>query len=319
MTTVTSTAKAADAPHPPSGGAGKGTTSSERRRRERRAGWLFVLPDAIGLLIFLGIPMVLTFVLSFFRVNGFGEYDFVGFANFERMFSDPQFTSSLLRSCVYIVILVPLLFVVSLALAILVTKKIPMIGVFRSAFFVPYVVSLVVVGLVWQFMLTDKVGVVSRVFSGIGVEASWLGDPKYALASVIVVTVWYQMGYYMIIFMAGIQDIPKEYYEAATIDGAGGWASFKSITWPLLRPTSFFVLLTSTIAALTGGLDLIYVLTKGGPANSTTLVIFYIFQQAFQYGEFGYAAAMSTFLVLVMLVISMVIFAVTRGGRFDND
>lgn len=292
---------------------------NDRSRRERRAGWLFLLPDAVGLIVFLGIPMALTFVLSFFRVNGFGEYTFVGLANFQRMFSDPQFTSSLVRSLVYVVVLVPVLFAVSLGLALLVTRKIPMIGVFRSAFFVPYVVSLVVVGLVWQFMLADKVGVVSRAFSGIGVDTSWLGDPKVALLAVIVVTVWYQMGYYMIIFMAGIQDIPKEYLEAARMDGAGAWSTFRSITWPLLRPTSFFVLLTSTIAALTGGLDLIYILTKGGPANSTTLVIFYIFQQAFQYGEFGYAAAMSTFLVLVMLLISLLIFKVTRGGRFDND
>ena len=290
-----------------------------RERRERRVAVGFLLPDAVGLVVFLAVPMVLTLVLAFLRVSGFGDYEFVGLANFQRMFADPQFTSSLLRTLVYIVALVPSLFVVSLGLALLVTKRIPWIGLFRSAFFVPYVVSLVVVGLVWQFMLTDKVGVVSRGFASLGLSPSWLGDPRFALASVIVVTVWYQMGYYMIILMAGIQDIPKEYFEAATIDGAGGWATFRDITWPLLRPTSFFVLLTSTIAALTGGFDLIYVLTKGGPANATTLVVFYIFQQAFQFGEFGYAAAMSSFLVIVMVVLSALIFRVTRGGRFDDE
>lgn len=297
---------------------GRGRPTS-REQRERRAALWFVLPDSLGLLVFLGIPMLLTVVLAFFRVNGFGEYAFVGLANFQRMFADPQFVSSLLRTVVYIVALVPTLFVVSLALALLVTKRIPWVGLFRSAFFVPYVISLVVVGLVWQFMLTDKVGIVSRALGAFALSPSWLGDPRLALVSVIVVTIWYQMGYYMIIFMAGIQDIPREYYEAARIDGAGGWATFRDITWPLLRPTSFFALLTSTIAALTGGFDLIYVLTKGGPANATTLVIFYVFQQAFQFGEFGYAAAMSSFLVLVMLLLSALIFRLTRGGRFDDE
>lgn len=297
----------------------RGIASSARERRERRAAIGFVLPDSLGLLVFLVVPMILTVILSFFQVSGFGAYKWVGLANFQRMFSDPQFISSLTRTLVYIVALVPSLFVVGLALALLVAKKIPWIGLFRSALFVPYVVSLVVVGLVWQFMLTDKVGVISRITGALGWAPSWLGDPKLALASVIVVTVWYQMGYYMIIFLAGVEDIPREYYEAARIDGAGTWATFRDITWPLLRPTSFFVLLTSTIAALTGGFDLIYVLTKGGPANSTTLVVFYIFQQAFQFGEFGYAAAMSSFLVLIMLVLSALIFRVTQGGRFDDE
>jgi multiple sugar transport system permease protein len=136
---------------------------------------------------------------------------------------------------------------------------------------------------------------------------------------VIAVTVWYYMGYYMIIFLAGLNEIPRELYEAAKIDGAGPWTSFRRITWPLLKPTSFFVLIVSTVAAITGTFDLIFVLTDGGPANGTAVAMFYIYQQAFVFGEYGYAAALGSFLVLVMVALSWLIFKATKGGRFDDE
>jgi len=125
----------------------------------------------------------------------------------------------------------------------------------------------------------------------------------------------------MLIFLGGLQDIPKEYYEAARMDGAGYFAQLRHITLPLLRPTSFFVLLVSTVAAVAGGqaFDLIYVMTKGGPANSTSLAIYYIYQQAFQYNEYGYAAAMASFLVLILMAMTLLLFVLTRGGRFNYD
>jgi len=198
-----------------------------------------------------------------------------------------------------------------------VKRKLPGVGVFRTLLFLPNIVSVVVVAVVWQFMLGEQTGVVNRLLRTVGLQGpSWLGDPSLALGSVIAVTVWTLMGYYMVIFLAGLQDIPNEYYESARIDGATGWQSFRHITWPLLKPTSFFVLLMTTVAAITGAFDLIFVLTAGGPANGTTVTIFYIYQQAFLFGEFGYASAMGSFLVLVMLVCSAIIFSLTRGGRF---
>lgn len=290
---------------------------SVKARRERRAAVLFLVPDAVGLAVFIGIPMVLSFVLGFFRISGFGDYEFIGFDNFRRMFADPMFLSSLRTTLIYVCVLVPGVFCVSLALAVLMQQKIPFVGVFRTLFFVPNVVSVVVVGLVWSFMLNDQTGVTNRFLRWFGLTPpSWLGNPKLALGSVIAITIWALMGYYMIIFLAGLRDIPSEYYESARIDGASGWQSFRNITWPLLKPTSFFVLLMSTVAAITGAFDLIFVLTGGGPANGTSVIIFYIYQQAFQFGEYGYAAAMGSFLVVVMLICSAVIFSLTRGGRF---
>lgn len=290
-----------------------------RKHREWIAAALFLLPDSLGLLVFVVTPMVLSVVLSFFQVSGFGSYEWIGLGNYERMVEDPLFWESMRITGLYVLILVPVLFVVSLGLGLLVKQNLPGVSVFRTIFFMPYVISLIVVGLLWKFMLDEQVGVVNKAFRAVGMEGhSWLGDPEIALYSVIAIFIWVMMGYYMIIFLAGLQEIPKEYYEAARIDGAGPWTQFRTITWPLLRPTSFFVLLMSTVAAVTGGFELIFVLTEGGPANSTSLAIYYIYQQAFIFGEYGYAAAMGSALVLAMVIVSGAIFKVTKGGRFDD-
>jgi multiple sugar transport system permease protein len=307
----------------------KGTTGPakpsprlSKKHREWIAGFLFVAPDAIGLFVFLGIPMILALGMGFFDVSGFGGYSFVGFENYQRMFTDEQFLNSVRVTAVYLVGFVAGVFVMSLVLALLVKQKMPLVGLFRSMFFLPHVVSLVVVGLVWQFMLVDGIGVVNRLLRTVGLgSVSWLGNPRYALWAVIAISVWFFMGYYMIIFLSGLQDIPQEYYDAAKIDGANALQSFRYITWPLLRPTSFFVLLVTTVTGVAGlqAFDLIYVMTAGGPAESTALGIFYIYEQAFQYNDYGYAAAMSSVLVLILLVATALMLAVTRGGRFDSD
>lgn len=290
-----------------------------RSRKEALAAWLFILPDTIGLLIFVAIPMVLALSLGFFDVNGFGGYRFVGLANYNRMFRDPLFLESLWVTIVYVVCLVPGLYVTGLGLALLVRQRIPLIGVWRSLFFMPYVVSLVVIALIWKVLLIDKVGFVNRVLQMVGLPGeAWLGDPRFALGAVLFITIWFLMGYYMVIFLSGLQEIPREYYEAAKIDGANAWTMFTRITLPLLRPTSFFVLLVSTVSAVSGSqaFDIIYVMTNGGPANSTSLAVFYIYEQAFKFNNYGYAAAMASFLVVVLLVLTVVMFAATRGGRF---
>ncbi len=293
-----------------------------RRHREWLAALLFVAPDALGLLLFLAVPMVLALGLGFFDVSGFGGYSFVGFANYERMFSDPLFLNSIRVTALYVGGFVAGVFAVSLGLALLVKQKLPFVGLFRSMFFLPHVVSLVVVGLVWQFMLIDERGIINQFLDAMGLGGvSWLGNPRYALATVVAVSIWFFMGYYMVIFLAALQDIPQEYYDAAHVEGANGWQTFRHVTWPLLKPTSFFVLLVSTITGVAGmqAFDLIYVMTEGGPANKTMLGIFYVYQQAFQYNDYGYAAAMASFLVLVLLAATAAMFVLTRGGRFEVD
>ncbi len=292
------------------------------RQREMLAGYLFVAPDFIGLFVFVGMPMLLALTMGFFDVNGFGQFTFVGLANYRKMMVDPVFWQCLRVTVTYMVILVPALYVAGLGLALLVQRTNRFNTVMRSMFFAPQMVSLVVIGLVWQVMTVDKIGLLSRLFAFLGFGGvSLLGHPSLALYSTLFVTVWFLMGFYMLIFVGGLQDIPKEYYEAAELDGATPVQSFWNITLPLLRPTSFFVLLISLVAAVAGGqaFDLVYVMTKGGPANATTVLIFYVYQQAFQYSAFGYAAAMASIVVLILMLATLLLFLLTRGGRFNND
>jgi multiple sugar transport system permease protein len=292
------------------------------KRREHLAAYLFILPDALGLLVFVGVPMVLALGIGFFEVDGFGGYKFVAFNNYVRMWNDPLFWSAARVTLAYATMLVPALYLSGLGLALLVQKTNRFNAVMRSLFFAPQMVSLVVVALVWQLLLVEKIGIVSRLAPWVGLDGiSLLGDPNLALFTVVVVSVWFLMGFYMLIFLGGLQDIPSEYYEAARIDGAGPVASFWYITLPLLKPTSFFVLLVSLVAAVAGGqvFDLIYVMTKGGPVDSTGVLIVYIYKQAFQLGAYGYASAMASLRVIVRMLITLFFFMLTRGGRFGHD
>jgi multiple sugar transport system permease protein len=291
-------------------------------QREAIAGYLFILPDVLGLLVFIGLPMLLALTIGFFDVNGFGAFTFVGFANYQHMMVDPLFWQCMRVTAMYVVLLVPSLYVAGLGLALLVQKSSRFNSVMRSMFFAPQMVSLVVIALICQFLSADKIGMFPRLFSFFGVSGvSLLGNPNLALYTVVFVSMWFLMGFYMLIFLGGLQDIPQQYYEAARIDGATRTESFWHITMPLLRPTSFFVLLVSLVAAVAGSqaFDLIYVMTKGGPANSTSLIITYIYQQAFQYSAFGYAAAIASILVVILLLLTGILFLLTRGGRFDNE
>jgi multiple sugar transport system permease protein len=265
---------------------------------------------------------VLAFGVAFYKVDGFGSFRYVGVANYKLMASDDQLWASLRITGIYVITFVPLAFVVSFALAMLVRNHFKGIGWVRSAFFLPNVVSLVVVGLIWQFLLVDKRGAISNLLAPLGLgDVSFLGTPSLALGTYVVISVWFLMGYQMLVFLAGLKDVPKELEDAAQIDGAGAWQRFRFVIWPLLRPTSFFVVVNSTIGAVTGlqAFDLVYVLTKGGPARATSTVVLYIYEQAFTFNNMGYAAALTTMVVAILVVCTGLMFAFTRGGRFDED
>lgn len=304
----------------PQEGRARARIRGSRRRREALAAYAFLAPDAVGLLIFVVIPMFLALGVAFFEVDGFGGYTPVGLQNFRTMADDDLLWQSVRVTVTYVALFVPACFVVSLGLALLVRDRFPGVGLVRTAFFLPNVISLVVVGLLWQFLLVDKQGMVPQLLRPVGLgDVSFLGNASLALPTLVVISIWFLMGYQMLIFLAGLQDIPPEYDEAARIDGANSWQRFRHVTWPLLRPTSFFVLINSLVSAVTGlqAFDLVYVLTKGGPANRTQTVIFYIYQQAFTYNHYGYAAAITTMVVGFLVVVTGVMFLVTKGGRVD--
>ncbi|MDA3624437.1 sugar ABC transporter permease [Saccharopolyspora sp. WRP15-2] len=290
---------------------------SDRRRSDAAAAFAFLAPDGIGLLLFIIIPTALALVVGLFSVDGFGNVEWAGLDNFRLMAGDGLLWRSFGITALYAVLFVPLAFFAALGLALLVKDHFPGVGAVRAALFLPNAVSLVVIGLLWQFLLTDKTGALAKLTGLDGV--SWLGDPSLALVTLVLISVWFLMGYQMLIFLGGLQDIPREYYDAATVDGGGPWQRFRHVTWPMLRPTSFFVLVTSTINAVTGMqvFDLVFVTTSGGPANATTTVVYYAYQQAFQFGRFGYAGAICALLVVALGAVTSAMFALTRGGRFD--
>ncbi|MGH8794084.1 MAG: carbohydrate ABC transporter permease [Stackebrandtia sp.] len=292
------------------------------RRGEARAAYGFLAPDAVGLLLFVLAPTLLALAMGLFHVDGFGKVEFAGADNFALMLGDKLLWKSFGITAAYTVMFVPCAFAASLGLALLVKNPYPGVGVVRTILFLPNVVSLVVVGVLWKFLLTDKTGAVSSALAPLGLgDVSWLGNTALALPTLVLISVWFLMGYQMLIFLAGLQDIPAEYHDAAVVDGANAWQRFWHVTWPILRPTSFFVLVTSLVNAVAGTLafDLVFVITKGGPANSTSTVIFYAYQQAFLYGRFGYAAAICGVVVAALIALTGLLFALTRGGRFHES
>jgi multiple sugar transport system permease protein len=284
-----------------------------RRGQQWLVGYGFLLPDVIGLAVFVGLPILGAFYLSFHDWSGIGAREFSGLDNYETLIGDKAFLHSLKITAIYTFSFVPLLYVFSLALALLVNQGLALTGFLRSAFFAPFMVSLVVASVIWSFMLQDPAGVVNAIIGLFGIEPQpWLGSTRFALISVILVTLWQAVGYSMIIFLAGLQDIPRVYYEAARIDGAGAWARFRYITLPLLKPTTLFVLIISFIGAFQL-FDPIFVMTQGGPADATETTVYYIYETAFEFLQMGYASALSVALFAIILIVSLLQLKVFRG------
>jgi ABC-type sugar transport system permease subunit len=284
-----------------------------RRGQQWLVGYGFLLPDVIGLAVFVGLPILGAFYLSFHDWSGIGAREFSGLENYETLIKDKAFLHSLKITAIYTFSFVPLLYVFALALALLVNQGLALTGFLRSAFFAPFMVSLVVASVVWSFMLQDPAGVINTIIGLFGIEPQpWLGSTRFALISVILVTLWQAVGYSMIIFLAGLQDIPSVYYEAARIDGAGAWARFRHITLPLLKPTTVFVLIISFIGAFQL-FDPIFVMTQGGPADATETTVYYIYETAFEFLQMGYASALSVALFAIILIVSLLQLKVFRG------
>lgn len=288
------------------------TAMSRRKRKEIVTGYAFLLPDFLGLLIFVIGPIMYALFLSFHDWNALSPMRWSGLSNYQKLWRDPQFWSSLRVTAIYTVAYVPILFSVSLGLAVLLHRRLPFMEFFRTIFFVPVVLSLVVSSLMWKYIFDEQVGLLNYLLQLVGLTPQpWLGSVELALPAIIIVSVWIQMGYFMVIFLAGLQDIPGLYYDAAKIDGASGWQTFWRITFPLLKPTSLFVVVIILINSFQV-FDQIWVMTKGGPASATEVTVIYIYQQAFQFLNLGYASAIAFVLFIIILVFSLLQFRLFR-------
>ncbi|NHC19476.1 sugar ABC transporter permease [Bacillus sp. MM2020_4] len=279
------------------------------QKRESLTGILFVSPMLIGVSVLTLLPILATFLLSFADWNfivGFNSIKFVGLDNFKALFENEVFLKSVLNNLLFL-LTVPLSMLFSLIIAIVIDKHVYAKSYFKVAFFMPYISSIVAIAVVWQVLFNPTEGPINQLLFSLGIDnpPTWIADPDFALISVMVIQIWASIGFSMIIYLAGLQSIPKELYEAADMDGARAWDKFKHIMLPVLSPTTFFLLITGIIGTFKV-FDLIAVLTKGGPINSTTMLVWHLYESAFVNLKIGYASAIAVVLFFFVLIITLV-------------
>ncbi len=290
-----------------------------RRRPARRVlrntaiGWSFILPNFAGFAVLTLVPVALLFYYGFTDWNIFGGAQWSGLANFQQMAGDASFWTALRNTFYYSAVHIPLTFAVALALALLLNRKLRGVAFFRTVAFFPYVTSIVAVAQVWNMLFSPEFGPINDFLRLLGVDnpPGWTVSSGWSMPAVIIVGTWRDMGYYMLLFLAGLQTVPAELHEAAKIDGANAWQRFRNVTMPCLRPTTFFVTVLLTIKSF-NVFDLILLLTDGGPGQSTLVLSQYIYQKGFVENQFGYASAVSIVLFAVCFLVTVAQFLVNK-------
>ncbi|RNF78161.1 carbohydrate ABC transporter permease [Streptomyces botrytidirepellens] len=295
------------------------TARSRWRRSETLAAWLFLLPSLVPFLIFTAGPVVAAGVISLLDWNLFSPPSFVGLHNFARLGPDPTFWSALVNTVYFTFVTVPLTLLVSLALALLLNQGLKRIAVFRSLLLLPYATISVAVAFVWIWLYIPHGGLINSLLGAFGIDGpAWLVSDTWAMPALVAMSVWKSFGFGMVIFLAGLQAIPQQLYEAARVDGASPWRSFRGVTLPLLSPAMFFVVVTSVISSFQV-FDQALVMTNGGPGVHTTTLVMYIYQTGFLNYEQGYAAAQSIVLFAFIAVITGMQFLLQRRlVHYDN-
>ena len=276
------------------------------------AAYFFLTPALLAIFIFFLLPVLAAFVMSFtdfdiYSLGNFRYVQFVGFKNYLQILNDPLFWQALKNTFYFVIAGGPLSIAVSLGAAILLNSKLVKYkGFFRLVYFMPVVTTLVAVSVLWRFIYHPKFGILNYLLSFIGIKGiDWLGDPNWAMPAIIFMAVWKNFGYNMIIFIAGLQNIPEDLYEAASIEGASAWQQFKNITLPMLAPTTLFI----TIITMIGYFQLFaepYVMTQGGPLNSTLSIVLYMYQEGFRWWNMGYSSALAFILFFIILIVSLI-------------
>ncbi len=272
----------------------------------------FIAPNFIGFAVFTLGPILFAFLLAFMSWDGNNPIHFVGFGNFIRLGDDTRFKVAFMNTIIYCIVTVPLTLTAALLLAIVLNQKIAGRNFFRTISFFPYVASLVAVAAVWNMIFSPGAGIVNVALSHLGVAKEnlpgWAADAHWAMLTVILFSVWKSMGYYMVIYLAGLQGISGELYEASSLDGANMWQKFRFITWPQLKPTTFFVVIMLMINSFKV-YDQVYMITQGGPGTSTLVMVYHIYQTAFVTStDYGYASAISMVLFAMVLLVTLIQF-----------
>ena len=279
--------------------------------------WVMLLPNVIGFFMFMLVPVVATFVLSFMKYDMLTKPKFVGLGNYITMFKDPIVWEVTKNTALYTLLTVPFGMCISLLLAVMLDQKIAFRRFYRAAFFLPSITSMVVVAIVWQWIYNPEFGIMNYFLSLFGIQGpKWLLDSHTSLLSLAIVGIWKSAGYNMIIFLSGLQGISTTYYEAAKLDGAGLWQQFRYITLPLLKPTTFFIFVMAVISSFQV-FDQVMLMTEGGPGRSSSVLVHYLYQNAFQYFKLGYACAIAYLLFFIIMGITIFNMRMEKNMR-DN-
>jgi len=278
---------------------------------------LFLAPAVALNLTFFVYPLIRVFQMSFYKWSVLGSNQFLALGNYERLLNDPLFWKSLSNTVIYAIVVTPGIFLLAMALALLLNQRLPLTNIFRTVYFIPVAISFVVSSLVWLWIFNELYGILNYVLSFLGIissRVSWLGSTWNARLSVSLMVVWKTAGFSMMILLAGLQGVPTEVYEAASIDGANARQRLFYVTLPLIRPTFVMALMVSLIGSFLA-FDHFHVMTQGGPANGTLTIVMYIFRTGFEYFNLGYGSAMSIVLLLILIILSLI---QTRSLRSDT-
>lgn len=272
---------------------------SEMSKKNTLAAWIFILPALIGTLIFIVIPIFFSFSLSFFDWDLLSDIKFVGIQNYKDVLTDSTFLQIIINTFIFAVCSSFFAVIIPLILACILNNKIRGSNFFKTAYFLPFITPMIVIAIVWQWIFDPNIGLLNQLFN---LNIKWLYDVRFAMPALIVVSVWKLIGYNMIIFLSGLSSINQEIIEAAKIDGANSIQIFKNIMIPLLSPTIFFVIVITSISSFQV-FDLIYIMTEGGPNNSTMVMVYSIYKYAFEYFDIGKASAIAYILFAIIFVL----------------
>jgi len=273
---------------------------------------VFLLPSLIGMSVFVIVPILASLGLSFTKWDLIGDIEWVGLSNYIKVLKDDNIHAALWHTLQFIAGYLPTVMIISLGLAMLLNQKLRGVVVFRALYFIPVITSWVAVSMIWKWLLNPEFGIVNYLLSLVGIQGpGWLFDADWAMIGIILTSVWKDIGFVTVIYLAGLQEIPDHLYEAAQIDGVNAWQKFRHITWPMLSSTTFFVVTISLINSFQV-FDQVWVMTEGGPAGATSVMIEQVYRNAFGYYKMGYASAISWVLFICIFVFTFL------QNRFQN-
>lgn len=288
-------------------------------KQSTTAAYIFLAPALSAIFIFFFLPVIAAFIISFtdfdiYTLADFNTIRFVGLKNYLELFNDPLFFTALKNTFYFVIMAGPLSIVVSLGAALLLNSKLVKYkAIFRLSYFIPVVTTLVAVAIVWRFIYHPRFGIINYILSLIGIAPiDWLGEPSTAMPAIVLMSIWKNFGYNMIIFIAGLQNIPEDLYEAASIEGANAWQKFKSITIPMLAPTTLFI----SIITIIGYFQLFaepYIMTQGGPLNSTLSIVQFMYQEGFRWWNMGYSASIAFVLFFIIMIGTLIQLRIQKG------